>query len=460
MSNPQKESWSSHQGFILASIGAAVGLGSIWKFPYEAGSNGGSAFILCYLIGVATIVLPLLVAELVLGRRGRAGPVESLLHVACEVGASSCWRHVGWLGVATGFLILSFYAVIGGWTLIYAVDAWIPDDAVVSVGESAARFRSILDQPVLLAGAQAVFLLAIGAVVALGVEGGIEAASKLLMPLLAGIIAILALYALIAGDAVAALQFLFAFDFTKINARIAIDALGLGFFSIGVGIGVMVTYAAYAGAAIDLRRVALAIVVADTAISLLAGLMIFPLVFAHGLDPAGGPGLMFVTMPVAFARMPGGAVVAALFYALLLVSALASAISLLELVVTPLRRALGVSRLAASTIAAAACWLAGLPTVLSFNRWSEWFPLAALPIYARATFFDLIDNLTSDVLLPLGGVGIALILGRVATRDMLRSELGIGASAARFLAAWIGRAVPIAIVLLVLAPWLLAGFSR
>jgi NSS family neurotransmitter:Na+ symporter len=272
-----KHAWSGRAGFVLATIASAVGLGSIWKFPYEVGENGGAAFVLFYVLGLA-------------------------------------------LAVVTGVLVLSFYSVIGGWTLAYAFDPALPYD-------------TLLAGPGRMAAWPALFLALAALVVARGVGGGIEVASKVLMPLLVLLMLALTAYGVVAGDVGATLRYLFRLDLSGFSALGALEALGLGFFSIGVGFGLMITYAAYAGARIDLRQVALWSVGADTAISLAAGFAVFPLVFANGLDPASGPGLVFVTLPLAFARMPFGDVAAVAFFALLFVAALASAISLLELAV-------------------------------------------------------------------------------------------------------------------------------
>ena len=262
-------------------------------------------------------------------------------------------------------------------------------------------------------GYHALFLGLAAAIVARGVGRGIEAASKLLMPLLAVLMLALAAYGVIEGDAAATLRFLFRLDLSGFTARAALEALGLGFFSIGVGFGLMITYAAYARPDIDLRQAALLSVGADTAISLCAGLAVFPLVFANGLDPASGPGLVFVTLPIAFARMPFGAVAAVAFFSLLFVAALASAISMLELAVALLMKRFAWRRSPAAAAVAGACFIAGLASVFSFNLWSHWTPSA----------FDLLDDFTSNVMLPAGGLALALFAGWALPRAFLVDEL-------------------------------------
>jgi NSS family neurotransmitter:Na+ symporter len=423
------ETWSGRAGFILAAIGSAVGLGSIWKFPYEVGANGGAAFVLFYLLGLALVVVPLMLAEFAMGRRGGGDAVSSIARLAAAHGAHHGWTWAGVLGVLAGALILSYYSVIGGWTIAYAIDP-------------ARDYDALLASPLRMIGYHALFLALAAAIVARGVGAGIEAASKVLMPLLALLMLGLALYGVIEGDARATLRFLFRLDLSGFTARAALEALGLGFFSIGVGFGLMITYAAYARPDIDLRQAALISVGADTAISLLAGLAVFPLVFANGLDPAGGPGLVFVTLPIAFARMPFGAVAAVAFFSLLFVAALASAISMLELAVAPLMRRFGWPRPRAAAAVAGACFVAGLATVFSFNLWSHWTPTA----------FDLLDNLTSNVMLPAGGLALALFAGWALPKALLAEELRMTRCGAALLHGLLRWLTPALIALTAAAP--------
>jgi NSS family neurotransmitter:Na+ symporter len=262
------------------------------------------------------------------------------------------------------------------------------------------------------------------------------------MPLLVVLMVGLACYSIIEGNAMAAVDFLFRLDPQYLNARTALDALGLGFFSIGVGFALMVTYAAYADYDINLKQVAIASVVADTAISFLAGFAVFPIVFAHGLDPASGPGLVFVTLPLAFAGMPFGTIAAGAFYLLLFVAALASAISLLELAVALLVKRLAWPRLTACVVVAGGCFVLGLATVLSFNLWADWYPLDALRGFGRATVFDLLDYLTSNLLLPLCGFALALFVGWALPASLLTGELRLSPSGLRLLRTALRYIVP------------------
>ena len=437
--------WSGRAGFILAAVASAVGLGSIWKFPYEVGANGGAAFVLFYLAGLVLAVVPLLFAEFAMGRRGGGDAVTSIEALAAAHGARRAWRWAALVGVAAGLLILSFYSVIGGWTLAYVIETalyGLPGSEPLRVQ---ARYDELLASPGRMTAYHAAFLALAAAVVARGVSRGIEAASKLLMPLLVLLMLALAIYAALQGNLAAALRFLFRLELQEFTPRAALDALGLGFFSIGVGFGLMITYAAYADAALDLRQVALLTVAIDTAISLLAGLAVFPLVFAHGLDPAAGPGLVFVTLPIAFARMPFGGVAGTAFFVLLLVAALASAISMLELAVAFVARRFAWTRSRAAGVVAAACLVAGLATVFSFNRLAHW----------RPTPFDFVDHLTSNVMLPLGGLALALFAGWVLPAPLLAGELKLGRPGSVLLSLLLRWVTPALIAAAALAPYVL-----
>jgi NSS family neurotransmitter:Na+ symporter len=448
----KKEEWSGRIGFILSTIGSAIGLGSIWKFPYEVGSNGGGAFVFCYVMGLLLVVFPLMLVEFTIGRRGRSDAVRSIALVAGESGSSQRWRLLGTVGVVTSFLILSFYSVIGGWALSYAVDTvqhGLPGDSALAVQ---ARFDSLLASPWRMTSYHAVFMALTAIIVSRGISGGIESACKVLMPILIILVVVLALYSMNEGDVYAAMRFLFGVNWELISAKVALEALGLGFFSIGVGLAVMITYASYAGPDIDLRQVAIATIIGDTAVSCLAGLAVFPIVFAEKLDPASGPGLMFVTLPVAFARLPFGTLAAIAFFVLLVVAGLASAISLLEMPVASLQQRIGCSRRFATMLSAAACWALGLFSLLSFNVWADWFPLASIPGFARASVFDLLDQLTSNMLLPAGGIGLAVFGGWAIPTSLFTEELRLGPTAITVIRALLRYVVPCGIVAASLAP--------
>jgi NSS family neurotransmitter:Na+ symporter len=443
--NEMRETWSGRVGFLFATIGSAVGIGSIWKFPYEVGANGGSAFVLFYVLGLVLVVVPLMFAEFAIGRRGHADPATSIAAVAATPAAGRWWGTAGMVGILTGFLILSFYAVIGGWTIAYAIQTAVRGLPPPHPQGVQAQYDAFLGSPLRMLTYHAVFMAATGAIVSRGVAGGIEAACKVLMPVLTALMLLLAIYSILEGNLAAALRFLLKLDLQRISPRAGLEALGLGFFSIGVGLGLMITYAAYSGAHVNLKEIAIVSVLADTAISFLAGLAVFPIVFAYGLDPASGPGLVFITLPLAFAQMPFGTVAAFGFFVLLFVAALASAISMLELVVALMIRRWGLRRGPATAIAAGTCFAVGIPTVLSFNVWSDWHPLSAMAVFENATVFDLLDHLTSDILLPLGGLAIALFAGWAVPDRMLVEELGLSPIGGRVLRFLLRYAAPAAI---------------
>jgi len=447
-----REQWSSRVGFILATMGCAVGIGSIWKFPYEVGSNGGSAFVLFYLIGIVAIVLPLMFVEFAIGRRGASDTIGSIVTVAQAYGLNRHWRWVGILGVTSGFLILTFYAVIGGWALGYLIETILTGLPAGTAQAVQQRFDGFLAAPMRMIVYHAAFLIITAFIVARGIAGGIEAASKVLMPILMLLIVVLAVFAVATAGFRPTLRYLFAFDLTQLSARVALEALGLAFFSIGVGLGVMIVYAAYAARDVNLTQVALATVVGDTAISFCAGFAIFPIVFAQGLDPSSGPGLMFITLPLAFTAMPFGTLAAITFFLLLTVAALASAISLLEMPVAVVLRRYGWRRVPATIVTAAVCFVLGLATVFSFNIWSHVHPLAMIPGFRQFTIYDGLDFLTSNLMLPIGGCLLAIMAGWALPRSVLQDELGWPAGRAAMLRILLRYLVPAGILAATLGP--------
>lgn len=445
-----KDQWSGRVGFVLATIGSAIGLGSIWKFPYEVGENSGATFILFYVLGLLLVVVPLMLAEFVIGRRGGGDTVLSFGRLAARSGGTARWRWVGWLMIFSGFVILSYYAVIAGMTIAYGVTAMAQGFDGLGAAEAADLFASLVADPLALSDYQAVFLAGSVYIVARGVGRGVEIACKFMMPVLAGLMVLLVVYALVEGAVGPALSFLFAPKMEGLTARAALEALGLGFFSIGVGIGIMITYAAYADSSLNLGTAAVVTIAGDTVISLLAGLAIFPLVFAAGLDPASGANLMFLNLPIAFGQLPFGDWVGLAFFALLFVAALASAISLLELLVAPLMRIVGSTRGKTAVVLGICCWVLGLPTVLSFNLWQDIRPLAFLPGYRDFGIFESIDAFASNLLLPICGLLVAgFAAWRLGLSD-LASELNWqrgGATALRILLRWVTPALILASLL-------------
>ena len=414
-----REQWSSRTGFILAAIGGAVGLGNIWKFPYITGSSGGGAFVIIYLFAVALVAIPILIAELMLGRCGGQSPPTAMLINAENESRSRWWSGVGWIGAGAGFLIVSFYSVIGGWVLDYMFASVTSGFSGIESGEAHARFADMLSSPLRLMLWFTVFLGVTGLIVSTGLRNGIERATGILMPALFLMLLALTVYSAVAGDMAAGIRFLFAVDFGKINPNIMLLAVGHAFFSIGVSMGLMMAYGAYLPQNVSIPRTAVIIAGADTFVAIVAGLAIFPLVFANGLAPGEGPGLIFVTLPIAFGNMPAGSLFGALFFLLLLFAAITSSIAIIEPAVARVEEHGSINRKASAAIVTGCAWLLGIGSVLSFNIWAEFKPIAG------KTFFDLMDYLTANLMMPIGGMLIAIFAGWYMRRSTLADELRI-----------------------------------
>jgi NSS family neurotransmitter:Na+ symporter len=324
-----RSTWSSRWAFVLVTIGSAVGLGNIWKFPYMAGAQGGSAFVLVYLACVLLVGLPLLMAEILIGRRGGRNPVHAMLNVAKEAGRSPGWGAVGWIGVTGALIILSYYAVVAGWIVSYLYKA-ITGFTIETPTAAGAAFAGLLASPGELIGWTSVFLAATAGVVARGVVSGIERANKLMMPGLFLILIALTLWGCVAGDMIAALHFMFDFKPGSLTPGVILAAIGHAFFSMSLGMGAIMTYGSYLDRQSSIAQTSFWVALAGTLVGLLAGLAIFSLTFAHGLEPSAGAGLILETLPLAFSHMPGGRGFAIFFFLLVLFAAWTSAISLLE----------------------------------------------------------------------------------------------------------------------------------
>ncbi len=419
--------WGSRFGFLMASVGFAVGLGNIWRFPYVTGENGGSAFVLVYLLCAFGIGVPILMAEIMLGRRGGLSPPSSILAWADSNNRPRRWSYVGHLNLLTAFAILITYGVVAGWVLYYLWVAVAGGFAQIDAAGSSEAFASLLaDVPTMTFWAFVAFFVAC-AIVYAGVEKGIERAVTILMPMLFVLLLGLVGYNAFAGGLGTTLDYLFTPDFSKVTPAMLLAAIGQAFFSIGVGMAGMMMYGAYLPKTISIGHSAVVIVIADTLVALLAGLVIFPMVFANGLDPAGGAGLIFQTLPVAFAQMPGGGVVAVFFFLLLSVAAITSVVGLCEPLVAWIMERFGYSRHGAATILVAAALACGLISVLSYNHWSE----VAVAGRTLNTWMDFIPN---QVLLPLGGLCITLFAGWFVSKEENRAELGLRSD--RWFIAW------------------------
>jgi len=400
--------FASRLGFILAAAGSAIGLGNIWKFPYLAGANGGAVFLIVYLVFVFTIGISVMLAEFAIGRAGERNPVGAIKHLK-----GGAWIGVGYMGVVAGFAILSFYSVVGGWTIAYAVKT---ATGLLNLSDAKAfggAFGAFVAAPVEPIVYHFAFMALTVAVVARGVERGIERACRVLMPMLFVIVIILCVRSLTLPGAMAGVKFFLNPDFSKLTGAMVTAALGQAFFSLSLGMGAMITLGSYLSKQTHLPGSALWVTSLDTVIAVLAGFMVLPAVFAFGFDPGAGPGLTFITLPAVFAKMPWGAGFGTLFFVLLAVAALTSAISLLEVVVAFLIDEKGVARPKAAIGAGAVIFLLGVPSSLSLGVWGDY------KLFGKG-FFDLMDYAASNVMLPLGGVLIAVFVGWVVTPRIMR----------------------------------------
>ncbi len=411
--------WSSKLAFVLAATGSAVGLGNIWKFPYITGENGGGAFVLIYLICIALIGLPIMMSEVMLGRRGRQSPINTMRTLAAEENQSSYWGLLGWMGVLAGFLILSYYSVIAGWALSYVfktASGLFKDMTTTAVD---GIFETLISNPWRLLMWHTLFILMTTIVVARGVAAGLEAAVRFLMPALFIILLILVIYALTQGHFLQGFSFLFYPDFSKLNAHAVLAAMGQAFFTLSLGMGAIMIYGSYLPQDASIAQISITVALADTLVAIIAGLAIFPIVFANGLEPSQGPGLIFKTLPIAFGQMPGGTFFGTLFFLMLVFAAWTSAISLIEPAVAWLVENHGLKRIYSTILSGFVTWFIGIGTILSFNHWSSY------KLFDKS-FFDLLDYLTANVMLPLGGVLIAVFAAWLMREGSVKDELALG----------------------------------
>ena len=417
--------WSSRMAFILAATGSAVGLGNIWKFPYVTGENGGGAFVLVYLLCIAIVGIPIMMAEVYIGRSGRHNPITSFRLVAERTLASPVWRISAIVGVLAAFIILSFYSVIGGWAASYVGHAAMGDFTGQSAEAIGELFGGLLASPVTLLIWHTIFMALVIFVVARGLKSGLERAVTILMPALFVLLLVAVGYATTTGHFGAAVAFLFTPDFGALTMDGVLVALGHAFFTLSLGMAIMMAYGSYLGDDVSVGRTAVTVSIMDTVVALMAGLAIFPVVFANGLEAGAGPGLIFQTLPLAFGQMPMGSIFGALFFVLLLFAAWTSAISLLEPVVEWLEDKLIVGRVGSTVVVGVACWLLGIASILSLNEWSGFAPLGMFERFEGNTIFDLLDFFTANVMLPLSGLLTALFVGWCVAKESLQSNLAL-----------------------------------
>ncbi len=410
--------WGRRGSFVLAATGSAIGLGNIWKFPYITGENGGAAFVLSYLLCILLVGIPIMMAEIMLGRQGRANPIAAVVNATREAGVSRLWAIIGWMGVLAGFFILSYYSVIAGWTLDYVQSAAEGKFAGVNGQGSNQLFNDLLANKARLVQWHTLFMFMTALVLMFGINKGLEAAVRWMMPTLFILLFVLLGYAYTTGEMLTSARFMFSFHLDDFSWNSALLALGHTFFTLSLGMGAIMAYGAYMPSTAAIGKTVLTVALLDVMVGLLAGVIIFSFVFATpGIEPSNGPGLMFVTLPVAFGAMPMGTLVGTAFFAMVALAAWSSTMSLLEPAVAYLNERFGFHRISACLLVASAAWLLGLGSVLSFNE------LADQQLLWGMNFYSCIDFFTTNVLLPCGGFLTAIFVGWVLRPDFLNNEM-------------------------------------
>ena len=413
--------WNSRWSFVLATTGSAIGLGNIWKLPYMIGVNGGSAFVLIYILSILCVGIPLLMTEIMLGRRVQKNPIDAMKSLAKESSRSNNWKFVGGMGMLTGVMILCFYSVIGGWVLSYISTAVQDGFTGISAEQSSDNFGNLLASPLTLLFWHTIFMIITMGVVSRGVTSGLERANNFLIPALFVLLLILLGYSMSVGDMQKSFDFMFKPDFSKITPITTLVALGHAFFSLSIGMGSIMVYGSYLKKDVSISRTSIYIAIADTLLGLLVGLAIYALVFANHLDPSEGPGLIFKTLPIAFGQMPWGNFFGVLFFILVAFAASTSAISLVEPTIAWMVENTRIKRQKACLGLGLFIWSVGISVLLSFNIWQDVTIIFGLGI------FDTLDKLTSTIMLPLGGLLMAIFAGYFMKKRHSKDELDLTA---------------------------------
>jgi NSS family neurotransmitter:Na+ symporter len=443
------EHWSSRATFLLAAVGAAVGLGNIWKFPYIAGQNGGGAFVLVYLLAVTFVALPILIAEIALGRWGQQSPPNAMAIVAQSQGKTKGWSSVGWLGLLAGYLIVTYYSVIAGWAVAYVFKSAAGDFGGQNASNISTQFDALLASPWQLTFWHGIFMAICTLILIRGLKKGIERTVIILMPALFALLLAMVVYGMVEGDMISALHFMFDFELSAISPQVVLVAVGQAFFSIGVAMGLMMGYGAYLPNNVSVGKSAVIIVGMDTLVAIIAGLAIFPVVFAHGLDPAEGAGLIFVSLPIAFGSVTGGLIFGTLFFILLVFAALTSVIAGLEPAIAWWEEQFQMKRSLAAVLVCTSVFILGIGSVFSFNLWSEWRPLASIERYAEFGYFEILDYVTANIMMPLCGLLLAVFVGWRIKPEVFKAQLQIKNRRVFQSWFWLLRwVVPISIVLI------------
>ncbi len=414
----------------MAAIGCAVGLGNLWRFPYIAGQNGGSAFIMVYLGFVFLLGVPLIMSELAIGREGKLSAVETMKRLVSQ-GYSRVWMYIGWISILVPILGLSYYCVIAGWSVEYIFKAAMGNFTGVDAAASGAIFQASQDNVIGSVIWFSLFLFSTVIVISLGVKNGLEKAVKIMLPALFVILVFLAIYAMTTGDSAGAIEFLLNPDFSKLTPRAILEALGQALFSLAIGVGGLITYGAYLPDEVSLPRSAGMIAIADSLVALLAGFAIFPIVFEYGLEPGEGPGLIFATLPIAFGQMPGGVLFGTLFFLLLSFAAFSSTVGMLEPIVAWFVDK-GKSRIKMAWSSGLLAWSIGIFMVLSFNVLATFEPLNFIPLYEGKNLFLIMDYTVANVLIPVNALMIGLFAGWAMKNEMAERQFGFAHGSKQF----------------------------
>jgi neurotransmitter:Na+ symporter, NSS family len=443
--------WSSNLLFLIIAVGTEAGIANVWKFSYLAGANGGGLFVALYFAALVAIAIPALMAEMMIGRHGGRSVIGTMQVLVARDGLSRGWKIFGVLATSATFLILSYYCVICGWMLKYFVFGLSGGFSGITAPRATAAYHVMLASPGVMLGYSGAIVAVTSLIVAGGVNKGIERVSGVLTPLRFVILFLLLIYSICFADIGAAFRFLFTIDWGRLTPAVVVTAAGQAFFSLGIGVGVMLTMGAYMKAEYSIPRAVFTVAFAQGLVALIAGLSIFPLVFSYGLEPTQGPGLIFVTLPIAFGQMPLGSVFGTALFLTLSFAAITATTVILETVVSVLCDLTALPRRWAAWGAGGLIWTTGILTVLSFNRWEKVYPLRYLGLSSSRTPFELLDYLTSNLMMPAGGLLVALIAGWALPEAASRRELGLGGAAFALWRALVRYVVPLAIVVIFLS---------
>ncbi len=439
-----KNQWSGYLGFLIAVAGAAIGLGNIWKFPYMVGENGGSSFVIIYMVFVFCVGIPLMLAEMVIGRCGQHNPISSFSVISDKIQASSLYAKASWILIVTALCILSFYSVIAGFSLAYLYKSILGNFTDLGAQEIKNIWTALISSPIEMMIWNILFLFISVAVVIKGVQEGLERANRILMPILYLILVVLVLYAYSLEGFEKAVSFMFGFRVEELTSTVIIAALGHAFFSLAIGAGCLIVYGSYLPEKNKIGNSVFIISIMSILVAMMAGIAIFTVVFTYDLPPTGGPGLMFEILPVAFAKMPYGYLVGAAFFIMLIFAAWTSSISFIEVLVAVSEDKLKLSRTNSAILVGIFAFILGLGSIFSFNYLSE-------PIFWGRNFFYIITDLSTNILLPISSILIAVFVGHVIPEKLLLPKLSFKYIATYkiwiFLMKWV---VPICIIIVML----------